>query len=82
MKISIQFALSAIFCMLSSDAFAYLGPGIATGAFAAAVGLVTAIFVGLFAVVYYPIKRALRRRKDKSSGESDSKSVDPTVSGQ
>ena len=46
----------------SSNVLAYLGPGMGGGAIAAVLGLIVAIFLGLFSVLYYPIKRALRKR--------------------
>ena len=44
---------------------AYVGPGMGGGVIAAIVGIIGSIFVAIFAIVYYPIKRALRRMKDK-----------------
>lgn len=42
---------------------AYVGPGLGAGAVGAVVGVVGAILLALFSIVYYPIKRVLRRRK-------------------
>ncbi len=47
---------------------AYIGPGVASGALAAVVGLLGAIFLALFAVIYYPIKRMMKRRRAVSGG--------------
>ncbi len=44
-----------------ATALAYIGPGMGAGAIAATIGMIGAFFLGLFAIVYYPIKRALRR---------------------
>ena len=41
---------------------AYIGPGIGAGAIAALLGVIGSIFLALFAVIYYPIKR-LRKKK-------------------
>ena len=46
-------------------AFAYVGPGMGGGAIAAIVGFFAAILLGLWGILYYPIKRALKRRKEK-----------------
>ena len=56
--------------------FAYLGPGMGGGAIAAIIGFFAAILLGLWGILYYPIKRALKNRKDKKmlSIESDNES--------
>jgi membrane protein implicated in regulation of membrane protease activity len=48
-------------------AHAYIGPGLGAGAIAAVLGVVGSIFLALFAVLYYPIKRALKRRRPTSA---------------
>ena len=45
-------------------AFAYIGPGMSGGVIAAIIGFFVAIFLGLWGILYYPIKRALKRRKE------------------
>ena len=47
------------------SSYAYLGPGMGGGAIAAALGFFAAILLGLWGILYYPIKRALKNRKDK-----------------
>jgi len=46
---------------------AYIGPGVGAGALAAVVGVVGSIFLALFAVLYYPVKRMIRKRKQKAA---------------
>ena len=62
--------------IISSPASAYIGPGVGGGVIAAIVGFFAAILLGLWGILYYPIKRALKNRKDKkmSSKESDNES--------
>lgn len=48
-------------------AHAYIGPGLGAGAIAAALGVVGSIFLALFAVIYYPIKRMRRKRRAASA---------------
>jgi hypothetical protein len=45
------------------SAHAYLGPGMGGGAIAAILGLLGAIFLGLFSVIYYPLKRSWKKRQ-------------------
>ena len=45
--------------------FAYIGPGMGGGVFAAIFGIIAAFFLGLWGILYYPIKRALKNKKLK-----------------
>ena len=51
--------------LISMPSYAYMGPGMGGGVIAVIVGFFAAIFLGLWGILYYPIKRALKRRKDK-----------------
>jgi hypothetical protein len=42
------------------------------GVIAAIVGFLAAILLGLWGILYYPIKRALKNRKDKRELSKDS----------
>jgi preprotein translocase subunit YajC len=42
------------------------------GVIMAVIGFLAAIFLGLFAILYYPIKRALKKRKDNKRSLKDS----------
>ncbi len=48
---------------LPATAQAYIGPGLGAGAIAVAFGVIGSIILAIFAVLYYPIKRALKKRK-------------------
>ena len=49
--------------IISSPASAYTGPGMGGGVFAAVLGVVGALLLALFGILYYPIKRMLKNRK-------------------
>lgn len=49
--------------MISLPAMAYVGPGMAGGVIASTLGFLGAIFLLLFGIIYYPLKRALKNRK-------------------
>ena len=51
---------------------AYIGPGMGGGVIAAIIGFLAAILLGLWGILYYPIKRALKNRKDKKKSLKDS----------
>lgn len=69
-------------CILFSfttQAFAYIGPGLGVGAVGAVLGVVGGMLLALFAVLYYPIKRILKKRHKSSSttaNQSGSKQVE------
>ena len=51
--------------LISSSAYAYIGPGMGGGMIAATIGIVLAIFATLLGILYYPIKRFFKNRKQK-----------------
>ena len=44
---------------------AYIGPGMGGGVIAAIFGIIAAFFIGLWGILYYPIKRAFKNKKKK-----------------
>ena len=59
-------ALAVIAMLLSSTpAFAYMGPGAGIGTIIAALGVLGAIVLWLFSLIYYPIKRLMRKRRNR-----------------
>ena len=57
------------------SSYGYIGPGMGAGAIAVILGILASIFLGFFAILWYPFKRLLRKRKkkqaDKPKDESD-----------
>jgi hypothetical protein len=58
--------------LISFPSYAYIGPGMGGGVIASIVGFFAAILLGLWGILYYPIKRALKNRKDKKMSLKDS----------
>ena len=54
-----------LFCFITTSAFAYLGPGIGGGAIAATLGIIIAIFAALFGLIWFPLKRLIKKKKEK-----------------
>ena len=46
---------------------AYIGPGMGGGVMAAIFGIIAAFFLGLWGILYYPIKRAFKNKNKKKS---------------
>ena len=51
---------------IGTSLFAYIGPGMGGGVIAAIFGIIAAFFLGLWGVLYYPIKRSFKNRKKKN----------------
>ena len=49
--------------ILPNFALAYVGPGMGGGVIVAVLGIFVAIFLALFGVIYYPIKRMINKKK-------------------
>ena len=56
-------------CLVSvaTSAEAYVGPGMGLGVLSAVLGVLTAIFLALAGMVWYPIKRMIRARRGAAS---------------
>lgn len=52
-------------CSLDS-AIAYIGPGMAGGIIAGTIGIIVALVIGLIGILYFPIKRLLRKTTKKT----------------
>jgi len=55
----------SIYLYFASTAYAYIGPGMGGGVIAGILGILFAIFLGLVAIIWYPIKRLISRFKKK-----------------
>ena len=62
-KISLSFFL----ILIPMPLYAYIGPGMGGGVIAIVIGFFAAIFLALWGILYYPIKRAFKRRKDNKN---------------
>ena len=60
-----QKVIVIFFLVYPNLAYAYLGPGVGFGILAARVGIVVAIFAALFGILWYPIKKIIKKRKER-----------------
>ena len=63
--------LSLIFILFSSNAQAYVGPGLGVGVIGAIVGVVGAILMAIIGVFWYPLKRLFGKGDDDESLEDE-----------
>ena len=61
--------------LIATPAAAYIGPGVGAGTIAVVLGVLGAIVMAFFAVLWYPIKRMMRGRK-KPGPQADSDTQD------
>lgn len=57
--------ITLLFFFINTSSYAYLGPGVGGGVIAATVGIIVAIFAALFGLIWFPIKRLLKKRKER-----------------
>lgn len=60
-----------VFSMFALPAQAYIGPGVGAGAIAVVLGVLAAIGMAFVAILWYPIKRMMKKRKAKPEAASD-----------
>jgi hypothetical protein len=53
---------------IALPAHAYIGPGAGAGAVAVVLGILSSIVLGLIGIVWYPIKRLIKKRKIQRTG--------------
>ena len=49
------------FIIFAGNAWAYVGPGLGLGVVGALVGLIVAVFLSIVGLVWYPVKRLLKK---------------------
>ncbi|MDA9112728.1 hypothetical protein N9J91_03445 [Gammaproteobacteria bacterium] len=69
-----RFIIFSSLILVSIPSDAYIGPGMGGGIVIAIIGFFAGIFLALWGILYYPIKRYLKNRREKkvSSKETES----------
>ena len=63
----LKLGLIFLLFIIPINAHAYLGPGVGLGILAATVGVILAIFAGLFGILWYPVKKIIKKKKEKKN---------------
>ena len=74
MNKSVLFLIVSFLFLIPLSSHAYIGPGMGGGVIAITFGFIAAFFLALFGILYYPIKRALKNRREKMAQKSNDKS--------
>lgn len=69
----IRIIIYILIIVFPKSAFAYLGPGTGIGVILGSIGILVAIIISLFGLVWFPIKRFLKSRKLKDKEENNSR---------
>lgn len=69
-------AIGLAVLVMPFPAAAYIGPGVGAGAVSAVLGVLGSIFLGLFAIIYYPIKRLLKKRRKNATSDHEVKDTE------
>ena len=65
MRFVAAFVLAFVSMAFSIDALAYVGPGLGAGTLAAVLGVLGGILMLVVGVVWYPLKRMVRRLRER-----------------
>lgn len=60
--------------LLPGYAYAYVGPGLGAGTIGVILGIIGSIFIALFAIIWYPLKRLFKKRRETKSQQNESES--------
>lgn len=52
--------------MAPDQADAYVGPGLGAGTIGVILGIIGSLFIALFAIIWYPLKRLLKKKKKQN----------------
>ena len=62
-----MFRTITILLTILSPIYAYVGPGASGGLIATIFGIVGSIILAIFGILYYPIKRFLKKRRNNNN---------------
>lgn len=63
--------ITLLFFSITTSSIAYLGPGVGGGVIAATIGVVVAIIAALFGLIWFPIKRLLKKKKIEKENQQN-----------
>ena len=72
------FMVMTLVTFVPSESHAYIGPGLGAGTIGVILGVIGSVFLAIFAIFWYPIKRLFKRVKTKL-GAKKAESTKPEV---
>lgn len=74
MRFSVLFLF--LFLALPAPALAYIGPGAGLTLMGSFFTLLAGIFIALFAIVFWPVRRFLKKRREKTAADAAGQKAD------
>lgn len=68
--------LLLLFALPMTAAHAYVGPGVGLGAIGVLIGVLASLVLAVVGIVWYPIKRLLKKRKKAQDASNDKAETD------
>jgi len=63
--------LTLLILAISTPCYAYVGPGVGLGVLGTLFGILAAILLAVFGLLWYPLKRAFRKEPNVIDGDID-----------
>ena len=63
--------ITLLFFSITTSSIAYLGPGVGGGVIAATFGIIVAIFAALFGLIWFPVKRLLKKKEEEKENQQN-----------
>lgn len=63
--------LLVLIIIFPNYANAYIGPGLGAGTIGVILGIVGSLFIALFAIIWYPLKRLFKKKKESKYQDSN-----------
>ncbi|RVU34282.1 hypothetical protein EOI86_23225 [Hwanghaeella grinnelliae] len=73
--------LIALVALTPAPAWAYIGPGAGAGTIAVVLGILASIVMAFFAILWYPVKRIMKKRKAAKQAVATDPAVDDDTKG-
>jgi hypothetical protein len=70
---ALNVAVTWLLLIAPCSAHAYIGPGLGLGTIAVVLGVVISLFLGLFAILWYPLKRLIKKIQTTVGGKTADK---------
>lgn len=66
MQLMILSLIIGLVVLVPNYADAYVGPGLGAGTIGVILGIIGSLFIALFAIIWYPLKRLFKKKKNKN----------------
>lgn len=61
----------SLYIIVPDFANAYVGPGLGAGTIGVILGIIGSLFIALFAIIWYPLKRLFKKKRNDASKDKN-----------